>query len=350
MLYKYLGLSINEYLDYQQIAELQSEAASRALSLIITKMIKNGGFPYNVYSTLYESCCASVCDYGGEVIGFQQFSSSLKLHLRAARAFLGCPVNTTSPGVLSEIMWLNPVHRNKVRMIRQYNRVLKMLPTRLTRVIVEWDKLVSPHIPRDTWTDEIQSIFHEHNVLTIFESGSSFTSKLFFDNLKHSMMKVQAIQLKSECEDKPKLRTFIKFKNFLNIPAYLTKTISFLQRRAIAQLRLGQLRLRIEQARTVRPILPVNERTCPVCFKLKSTLCPRPDTFQVEDEIYFLFKCPAYSDLRNNWFNLMNLPYNFHTLCDYEKISLVLNTPELIKPTANFILQAFDMRSKILNS
>ena len=133
--YKYLGLFINEHLDYKQIAELQSEAASRALSLIITKMIKNGGFPYNVYSTLYESCCASVSDYGGEVIGAQQFNSTLKLHLRAARAFLGCPANTTSPSVLSKIMWVLPFHRNQVRMVRQYNGVLKMAPIRLTRVV-----------------------------------------------------------------------------------------------------------------------------------------------------------------------------------------------------------------------
>ena len=133
-----------------------------------------------------------------------------------------------------------------------------MAPTRLTRVICEWDKLVTPHITGDTWTSEIKTIFYEHNLLTIFESGCTFAGKLFFINLKQSMLRVQAVQLKSECEDKPKLRTFIQFKNFSNIPAFLTKPLTFPQRRAIAQIRLGQLRLQVEQARTVRPILPVN--------------------------------------------------------------------------------------------
>ena len=33
----------------------------------------------------------SITDYGGSVIGFDQHEGPLKIHLRAARAFLGVP-------------------------------------------------------------------------------------------------------------------------------------------------------------------------------------------------------------------------------------------------------------------
>ena len=86
--YKYLGCNINEFLDYNFTAKMQSDSAGRALSSIITKMIKNKGFPFSVYSTLYQACVCSISQYGGELFGFSEYESSFKLHTRAIRALL----------------------------------------------------------------------------------------------------------------------------------------------------------------------------------------------------------------------------------------------------------------------
>ena len=51
--------------------EKHAEAAERALSAVITKMIKNGGFPLSIYTMLYDSCVTSVADYSAAVSGFQ---------------------------------------------------------------------------------------------------------------------------------------------------------------------------------------------------------------------------------------------------------------------------------------
>ena len=66
--YKYLGANINEFLDFNFTAECLADSAGRALSSIITKMIKNGGF--NVYTLLYEACVTSISDYGSEITGY----------------------------------------------------------------------------------------------------------------------------------------------------------------------------------------------------------------------------------------------------------------------------------------
>ena len=50
--YKYLGCHITEHLDYMFSVDRQVDSAGRALSAIISKMIKNKGLPFNVYSTL----------------------------------------------------------------------------------------------------------------------------------------------------------------------------------------------------------------------------------------------------------------------------------------------------------
>ena len=89
--YKYLGATINYHLDYNFTCNILANSASRALSSVITKMIKNGGFPYKVYTILYNACVTSIVDYGGEVTGFTQYDPSLQVHLKAVRAFLGLP-------------------------------------------------------------------------------------------------------------------------------------------------------------------------------------------------------------------------------------------------------------------
>ena len=60
------------------------------------------------------------------MIGFDQHEGPLKIHLRAARAFLGVPKNSTKCAILSEIYWLTPKYRTRLRMVRQYHRMLRM--------------------------------------------------------------------------------------------------------------------------------------------------------------------------------------------------------------------------------
>ena len=77
--YKYLGVTLNQNLNFDKTTEELTGAAGRALGGIITKMIKNGGFPLKVYKILYESCVCSISDYGSEILGFHQYDSIEKL-------------------------------------------------------------------------------------------------------------------------------------------------------------------------------------------------------------------------------------------------------------------------------
>ena len=341
--YTYLGVSINEHLDFGFTAQVQADTAGRALSSIVTKMIKNGGFPYNVYSILYETCITSISDYGGEVIGFSQHEPTLRLHLRAIRAYIGVPKNATKAGVLSEVNWLLPGFRTKIKMVRYYHRLVKMEDTRLTKLVYLWDKSLAVQ----SWTSEVKSVFEDSNQSTIFESGHLFPIKATVKNLEEYFLKIQQASLELQCLNMSKLRTFLTFKNFLSVPSYLTKPLTFVQRRIMAKIRLGSLALRIETGRYSRPRLLENERTCQVC---------RLDTDQieligeVESEIHFIFNCNRYSDIRLIWLNRLSLPVDFNFLNVYQKLDLVLNHPENVKATAQFLLNAYDAISKILSN
>ena len=101
--YKYLGSTLDEFLNFNKTSETQSESAGRALGALITKTIKNGGFPYSIYTMLYECLVCSVSDYGSEIWGFECRDAATKIQLRATRVFLGLPKTATSAGVLAEM-------------------------------------------------------------------------------------------------------------------------------------------------------------------------------------------------------------------------------------------------------
>ena len=325
-------------------ARLQRRPGSARTSL--GPIIKNGGFPFNMYSMLYDACITSVSDYGGEVTGYNQYDSTLKIHLRAIRAFIGVPRNACSLGVMSEVDWLLPEFRTKMKMLRQYHRIVKMSNNRLTKKVFLWDKQLNETNVVFSWTNEVKAIFESCNLLNIYNSNSIFPLKATIKKVKTAFLAEQQNFLRAECSDKPKLRTFVKFKDYNVLPSYITKPLSFKQRKFIAKLRLGSLEIRIETGRFSRPRLEENERLCPVCNLNDPLQGLNP---QIENETHFLFICSLYDQIRGDWMSKMQLPVEFNNLTVNEKLKVVLNDHNNVKLTSQFIIDAYDLRSRTIN-
>ena len=335
--YKYLGCTINEFLDFSFTADVQTDSAGRALSTIITKMIKNQGFPFNVYSILYKACVCSISEYGSEIFGNEYSESAFKLHLRAARAFLGLPKNVTSYGLISEIDWLLPENQTKLKMIRHFGRLMKTADHRLMKKVYNWDKKLNEGQHIFSWSNEIKSILYQNNLNYVYDNQLMFPVKPIVKQLEESLYKVQLAQVENICRNKPKLRTFVTFKDFNNIPPHVYKPLSFLERKTISKIRLGILPIRIETARFIRPILPEDQRLC---------YCNSGDT---ESEYHVLYICQKYQNLRQLWLNKLTKPHNFDALPINEKFQIVLNNPVNVRYTAQYLINILDLR-RLLNN
>ena len=334
--YKYLGCNINEYLDYTFTAEMQSDSAGRALSSIITKMIKNKGFPFSVYSILYQACVCSISQYGSEVFGFTEYDSAFKLHMRAVRAFLGLPKNVTSFGLVSEVDWLLPHLQTQTKMIQHFGRIMRTSSNRLMYRVFVWDCKLNETEQIKSWSSEVKTILYENNLNHIYDRQQIFPIKSTINELKLSMIKKQQDLLKANCASKPKLRTFITFKDFQTLPPHVGKPLSFIERKVISKIRLGILPIRLETARYLRPVVPEDQRLC---------YC---DSGEVESEIYVLFKCHKYNTLREAWLRKLTKPENFNDLPPNEKLNLILNKSENVKHTAQYLVSVMDLR-RLLN-
>jgi hypothetical protein len=74
----------------------------------------------------------------------------------------------------------------------------------------------------------------------------NFCSQSVIVKLKEGMSVKQNVELQNECQEKPKLRTFITIKDFGLTPCYITMPMPFLKRKFLA---LSQLAIRLETER-----------------------------------------------------------------------------------------------------
>ena len=93
-----------------------------------------------------------------------------------------------------------------------------------------------------------------------------------------------------------------------------------------------------------RPMLAENERICQVCIGTGNYL----HLNEIESEIHLLFNCNRYENIRREWFEKMTLPPDFLISNVYGRLDTVLNHANNIKYTAQFIINALDLRSKAL--
>ena len=105
--------------------------------------------------------------------------------------------------------------------------------------------------------------------------------------------------------------------------------------------------LRIETGRYQVPRLPEDERICLFCTQ-NGTLTGT--CLDIENEFYFLFLCTAFNNERKIWLNKLVLPNGFSDMPNVEKLKIALNESSNIKHTANFLIAAFNERSKVIIS
>ncbi len=67
--YTYLGLVLQEHLDFNVTAKIVAQSASRALGLVICKCKAVGGLPYDVFTHLFDSIVWPVVGYGAAIWG-----------------------------------------------------------------------------------------------------------------------------------------------------------------------------------------------------------------------------------------------------------------------------------------
>ena len=119
--YKYLGIILDEHLTYNECATTLADSAGRALRSVISKFYSFKNIGYSTFSKLYDTTVWPILDYCSSIWSFKNI--------------LGVHKNAPSLAVQGEIGWILPEFKYYVSMLRLWNKLISLDPTRITRVI-----------------------------------------------------------------------------------------------------------------------------------------------------------------------------------------------------------------------
>ena len=302
--YKYLGVLLNEFMDFNSTAELLSGAAGRALGGLINKFktFRNAG--YTSYKKLFHTNICPILDYCSGVWGFKNYSLCDKVQYRAQRWFLGVHNKTPLAAISGDMGWGTSKNRRHLNMLRLWNRLVKFEESKLVKRIFTWDY----HHSNNNWGSEIKSIMENINMIGHFYNKTTVDLK-FAEN---ALNQKTSVTWKSELQIKPKLRTYIKFKENFETECYVKFCMNRLQRSLLAQLRSGTLPLNIETGRFRN--IDVENRKCTLC-----------NHNEVENEVHFVCECPVYDDHRSVMYNeILNKHSDFDIYLNQDKFNYIV--------------------------
>ncbi len=147
-------------------------------------------------------------------------------------------------------------------MIRLWNRLINMDENRLTKRVFKWDYIIFKN-----WCFEVKEIFFSIQLQRVYGDMNECS----LNTIECNLTEHRNNQWKELLTSKPKLRTYMKFKDNIYTEKYV-QYCSFRKRRSLlAQFRLVILPLHIETGR-FRNMKP-EERLCFICnMKMNSIL------------------------------------------------------------------------------
>lgn len=280
-LYKYLGLVIDEFLNYETTAKLLLIQRHVHLVPLVLNLKVLEVFLTKCFTKLYDSVVwpkkAMVQSYG-----LKLFSCINAVQNRACRFFLGVGKYTPTNGVNRDMGWKPPALRQWICVLRKKNsRFEYMDDNRINKKkVYDWMCCRSCK----SWKFRINK---QSELYNIEEDRDKVVSLLEFKMFEKHKTEWR-VQINSKTGTRPnqsnKLCTYELFKHEYKTEAYLTNTIPRGHRTALAKFRFGVVPLRLETDRYER--IPVEQRLCFICDNV------------VEDELHVLINCPLYHDLR----------------------------------------------------
>ena len=318
--YRYLGLDLNEHMDYSHCVNIIAGAGGRALGGLISRYYQMHGLHYDTFTKLYHSLVTPVLDYASAIWGFKDHQKVNTVQHRAMRCFLGVGKYTAIPALYGEMCWKTSGHRRHLEMIRYFVRLMNMNHERLPYKVFMWDYHRAKH---DSWCHEIKTILTQCDMGHVYDELEPLSRNLVSCVDKDLQTRQQNDWL--ETRMMPKLRHYVMVRQTWEVPLYVKTRLSRTERSYIAKLLCGNMPLKVETGRYRNT--PLENRLCTYC-----------DKGEIEDEVHFLNNCDLYTDLRTE---LLHEPMNNAT--NYEQY---VTTHRTVPPKtlAQYIINAMNRR------
>ena len=328
--YRYLGLDLEETLNYSHGATILNRSASRALGAVISKYFTMDGTTHDTYRHMYDSLVAPVMDYSAEIWGTKSYDCFNTTQNRAMRTFLGVPKCTPLPAIYGDMQWTTPHTRHQVAAVRYWIRLTHLPRSRITRRVFDWDHALALN-GRRCWNKDIRDILVQAGYEDIFNTASTegISDQRILNNVRTKASQRCHEQRLQAAASMSRMVVYNATKTTYGTtePYVASRIINRQQRSALGRLRGGTLPLAIETGRYRQ--IPQNDRICKSC-----------DSQNIENEYHFILDCARHKDLRDH------LLYYDNNQSNESNVSDIFGDILRTKTLAEYIIRALKERTK----
>ena len=342
--YKYLGLLLDEHLDWTVSVEVILHKANRALALLHHRMRVTGGFRFETYTLLFKQLVQPITMTNTCIWGHKVFPKILSIQHRALRCFLGVNKSCPLAGLFGETGWIPFKAHIDFSILRYWFRVKSMEGSRLTHQIFVWSKSLAESGMKN-WARNTMNLLdslREHSHIDQLQHSCTETDlwKAIMDReLQAWETSLHTIPSNSECGGR--LRFYRHLKGEPSQEIYVNKSISTGKRRIITMLRCGCLPLDIELGRYRSPKTPLEQRTCQLCND------------GLGDELHFINFCRPLTQLRSTLYKVaadaLGGP-SFYVLAPMEKTILIMSLCTHNTAISKGIYEMYLLRRRLIES
>ena len=344
--YKYLGIWLNEHLDYQSCIKPLADSGRKALGLLIAKSKQFGNFPFEAFSSLYESLVVPRLDYAAGIWGYKPFPILQTIQNKAIRHALGVGKNCPVAVLEGDSGWIPVWYRHQLEVLKLWYRLSNMDDSRLTKKIFNWSLTLADK-GKATWCSQVKKLLDQislghlnpNNVtnLSPTEFQSIITSKLI--DKANQEWKVRIWDPRSyNLDSGGRLLNYRILKKLPCTEQYLSNIHCKGHRWIIAALRGGCLPLQVETGRYRLPKTPYHLRSCKLC-----------GSGEVETEHHFVMLCKALDQERSVLFQcLSSVDPSFSRLCSVDKFTYILCTGSYSSLIGKHLFNMYKIRLQLL--
>ncbi len=154
-----------------------ADSAGRALDSIISKYKWLQDVGYTTYTKLIESCVKPILCYCSLTWGYKRYPKLCEIQHRAMRVFLGVHRVTAIASMHGDMGWLGVRSWQWIHMVRFWNRMQCMEPTRLTKYVFQWDRNQSGN----RCSTGIKTIFDAIGLKSVYTNNSMCNENLLLE-------------------------------------------------------------------------------------------------------------------------------------------------------------------------
>ena len=180
--YKYLGIWLNEHLDFQSCIKPLADSGRKALALLMSKSKQFGNFPYEVFTSLYESLVVPRLDYAAGIWGYKSFPTVQTIQNKAIRCVMGVGKNCPVDLLEGDSGWIPVWCRHQLEVFKLWYRLSNMDDSRLTKQIFNWSLALADK-GKATWCLHVRKLLSRINLDHLYPSNITSLSPREFQNI-----------------------------------------------------------------------------------------------------------------------------------------------------------------------